>query len=91
MEANKKDYDERMNKLTQYLTVIIASMMDHINTFKLSPEKKNPLKDQDTNTMVLANKKASLLDRGHSTKSGGMWTLKHETSSPKFYEIFIKT
>ena len=27
----------------------------------------------------------------HSTKIGDMWTLKHEISSPKFYENLIKT
>ena len=40
--------------------------------------------------MVLDNKKASPLEGGHSTKIGGMWTLKHEISSPKFYEFLIK-
>ena len=31
------------------------------------------------------------LDGGHSTKMGDMWTLKHEISSPVFYELLIKT
>ena len=26
-----------------------------------------------------------------TTKIGGMWNLKHEISSPKFYELIIKT
>ena len=40
--------------------------------------------------MVLDNKRASPLEGGNSTKIGGMWTLKHEISTPKFYEILIK-
>ena len=31
------------------------------------------------------------MEGGHSNKIGGMWTLKHDMSSPKFYEILIKT
>ena len=31
-----------------------------------------------------------MLEGGHSTKMCGMWTLKHEISSPKFYELLIK-
>ena len=31
------------------------------------------------------------LDRGYSIKIGGMWTLKHEISSPIFYKLLIKT
>ena len=31
------------------------------------------------------------MEGGHYTKIDGMWTLKHEISSPKFYELLIKT
>ena len=31
------------------------------------------------------------LDGGNSTRIGGMWTLKHDIISPKFYELLIKT
>ena len=31
------------------------------------------------------------MDNGKSTKIGVMWTLKHEISSPKFYDLFVKT
>ena len=41
--------------------------------------------------MVLANKRAPPLGGIYSTKIDGMWTLKHETSSPIFYELIIKT
>ena len=40
--------------------------------------------------MVPANKRAPLLEGGNSKEIGGMWTLKHEISSPKFYETLIK-
>ena len=41
--------------------------------------------------MISANKSDTPLEGGHSTEIGGMWTLKHDISSPKFYEILIKT
>ena len=75
IEANRQDSDEKMKKITEYLTAIIASMMDQINIQKLLPEKKDPHKTQDPTTMVLDNKKASQLEGGHSTKIGDMWTL----------------
>ena len=40
--------------------------------------------------MVPANNKSPPLEGGRSTKTGGMWTYKHEISSPKFYELLIK-
>ena len=41
--------------------------------------------------MVPDNKRSPPLEGVHYTKIGGMWTLKHEISSPKFYELLIKT
>ena len=41
--------------------------------------------------MVPANKKASLLEGGNTMKLGSMLTLKHDISSPEFYELLIKT
>ena len=41
--------------------------------------------------MVPDKNKAPPLEGGHSTKIGGMWTLKHEISSPRLYELLIKT
>ena len=40
---------------------------------------------------VLTNRRGQPLKGGHSTKICGMWTLKHEIRSPKFYELLIKT
>ena len=31
------------------------------------------------------------MEDGNSTKNGGMWTLKQDIISPKFYELLIKT
>ena len=58
-------------------------MMDQIKFFKYSPDKKDSPKNQDPTTVVLYNTKAIKLEGGRSTKIGGMWTLKHEISSPK--------
>ena len=40
--------------------------------------------------MVPANRRAPPLEGVHSTRIGGMWTLKHDIKSPKFYELLIK-
>ena len=41
--------------------------------------------------MVLDNNRDTPFGRWTFYKIGGMWTLKHEISSPKLYEILIKT
>ena len=41
--------------------------------------------------MVPNNKRAPPLDGGYSTKSFGMWNLKQEIRSPKFYELLVNT
>ena len=66
-------------------------MMNQITILKSLQYKKDSLKDQDPNTVVLSNKSALPLEDEHSTKISGKWTLKHEIISPKFYDIIIKT
>ena len=39
--------------------------------------------------MALDNKKYPPLEGGDSTKVGGMWNIKDEISSSKFYELLI--
>ena len=39
--------------------------------------------------MVPDNNRDPPLEGVNSTKNGGIWSLKHETSSPKFYELLI--
>ena len=55
------------------------------------PENKYSTKAHDPTTVVPANKRYLPLEGGNSTKIGAMWTLKHDTSSPKFYELLINT
>ena len=85
IEANRKDYDEKTKNLTEDLkamiTSTIISMMDQINILKSSPDQKYSPKDQYPTTVVPANRRYPPLDSGHYKKIGGMWTLKHETSS----------
>ena len=56
-----------------------------------SQDKVDPPKAQDPDSVVQANKKVQPLEGGHSMKIGRMRNLKHEISSPKLYEIHIKT
>ena len=85
IEANRQDSDEKMNKITEDLTAIITSMMHQIKISKSSPDQKDSPKALDPSSGVPANKKYQPLEGGNSTKIGGMWTLKHEIRSPKFY------
>ena len=73
------------------ITSTITSMIDHIDILEYSPGQKDSPNAQDTTTVVPADRKASPLNSGHSTKNGVMWTLKHDISSSKFYELLIKT
>ena len=66
-------------------------MMENIKKSKSSLENNDFTKSQYPTTMVPDNKKDPPLKGGHSTKNGCMWNLKHDISSPKFYEILIKT
>ena len=52
-----------------------------------SPTQKNALINPDSNTVVPANRRDPPLEGGHSTKIGGIWTLKHEISSQKNYDL----
>ena len=48
-------------------------------------------KAQDPTTLVPANNNSPPLEGGNYKKIGGVWTLKHDIRSPKFYELLIKT
>ena len=95
MKSNQQDSDEEMMKLTASLKEMIASTvtttMDQMTIQKSSPDQKFSKKSQDPNIVVPANKRAMLLPGEHSTKIGGMWNLKHDIRSTKFYELFVKT
>ena len=65
--------------------------MDHINMSKSSTDHKYPPKPQEPTTVVPVNSRTPPLDAGHSTKIGGMCTIKHEIISPTLYELLVNT
>ena len=73
------------------LKVLTSFMMDQTDNSEFSPAQKDTLTPPDPTNVVLDNRRDPPLGEGYSTKIGGMWTLKHEISSPKFYELLIKT
>ena len=56
-----------------------------------SPTHKYTSTLPDPTTIVTDKNRAPQLEGVKYTKIGDMWTLKHEISSPKFYELLIKT
>ena len=58
---------------------------------KSSPSQKDTSTTPNPTTMVQTNRRDPPLEEVISDKKFGMWTLKHEISSPKFYELLIKT
>ena len=84
MKAELKDIKETLKTFTVF-------MMDQIKISKSSLAQKDTSTPPDPTTTVQTNKKAPPLERGISENIGGMWTLKHEISSPIFYELLIKT
>ena len=90
MKDNKQDSDEKMMQFTETLKVLTAFMMDQTNNSISSQTQKDTSTHLYPTTMVLATRRAPPLEGGHYTKIGGMWTPKHETSPPKFYEPLMK-
>ena len=84
MKAEMKDIKET-------LKVFTAFMVDQTNISKYSPTQKYTSTPLEPTTVVPTNRRDPPLEGRHSTKIGGMWTLKHEISSTKFYELLIKT
>ena len=94
IDDKRRDYDEKMNKYDSKLdklTEIDENMMDCIQIYNYSPNNMDSPKSQDPTTVVSSNNKAPPLEGINYPKIGGMQTLKHEISSPKFYELLIKT
>ena len=105
IEANKQDADdkymktaeklmktdEKITQLTENLQVFTVLTMDQTNISKSSPTQKDTSTHPYPTTVVPTDRRAPPLQGGQSTKIGGMWTIKHEINSPKFYEILIKT
>ena len=74
-----------MKNTTEDLKAMITSMMDQIKNSKSSPDQKDSPKAQYPTTVVPDKNRDPPLEGGHYTKNSGMWTLKHETRSPKCY------
>ena len=92
--AYKQETNEKLTQITEdpkVLTETFTSMIDQTNNYKLSPAHKDTSNSTKPTTVVPSNRRAPLLDGGHYTKIGGMWNLKHDISSPKFYKLLIKT
>ena len=84
IDDKQKETDSKIDKIDKWM----KNIMDKFdNTSPNKAEEKNP---QDSTTMVCANRNAAQLEGGHYKKIGGMWTLKHEISYLKFYEIITK-
>ena len=85
-----KTYDSNIDKLTVLIKNIDEMMGQNQNSIPSIYYMYFP-KAQDPTTVVLANNKAPTLEGGNSTKIGGMWNLKNDISSPKFYDLLIET
>ena len=97
IEANKQEADknhnkttENIKKLTETLNKVLKGLTDKNNISKSSPAQKDTTPPQDPTNTVHTNRKAPPLEGDHSENIGGMWNLKHEISSPRFYELLIK-
>ena len=98
IEANKQEADnnhkettENIKQITETRNQVLAEIKDKNNISKSSPAHKDTLTPLDPTTTVQTNRRAPPLEGGISENIGGMWTLKHEISSPRFYEILINT
>ena len=91
LTENHKGTNEKTTLLTENLQVLTEMMIDKNNISKSSPAHKDTSPPPDPTTVFPTNKRAPPLKWGHSIKIGGIWTLKHEISSPKLYELLIKT
>ena len=70
---------------------MLVEITYQINNFKYFPNHDDSLNPPDPTTVVPGKKRDLPLDGVHYTKICGMWTLKHDIRSPKFYELLIKS
>ena len=92
IHANRQEFDDKMkthdSKLDN-LTEMMENIMDQIQISDYSPDKMHSPKAQDPTTVATDDKKSTPLEYGHSKTIVGMWTLKNEIRSPKFYKLLI--
>ena len=79
-----------MTKFTEEFKAMLTEIMDQINTFKSFPTHNYSPKTPEPTNVVPTTRRDTPSDGGQSTKIGGMWTLKHDISSPRFYKITTK-
>ena len=99
IENNKQESKTDLKDLTETIMTLMEDqtnklttlMMDQINISISSPAQKDTSTPPDPNTTVQTNKRATPLEGGISKNIGGMWTLKHEINSPRFYELLIQS
>ena len=91
IENNKQEMKAEMKDIKETLKTFTTSMMDQTNILKASPSHKDKSTPLEPTTTVQTNRRAPPLEGGISENIGGMWTLKHEISSPRFYDLLIKT
>ena len=80
-----------MKDIKETLKTFTAFIMDRANMSKSSPYQKDTSTPPDPTTTVQTNKRDPPLEGEISENIGGMWTLKYEISSTRFYELLIKT
>ena len=105
IEANNQESDKNHKEITEKITLLAEHHKETTETLKLilatmkivknnisksSTDQKDTLTPPDLTTTVQTNRRSPPLEGGISKNIGGMWTLKHEISSPKFYELLIK-
>ena len=84
-EKKVKNYCSKIDEVTNLLQTLL------LQNKTCFPQKVDSPKAQDPDYMVATNNKAPPLEGGHSTIVGGMYNLKHDIRSPKFFELLIKT
>ena len=103
IETNKQESDNNHKKTDEKLTLLtenqketnekLALLLTAINKnkiYKSYPAQKDTTTPPDPTTTVQTNRKAPPLEGVISENIGGMWNLKHEISSQRFYELLIK-
>ena len=98
IENNKQEFKTELKYMKETLMTLMMDQTNKLKTLmkyqtnisKSSPAQKDTTTPPDPTTTVQTNKKSPSLEGGHSKNIGGMWTVKHEISSPRFYELLIK-
>ena len=98
IEANKQEADknhkettENIKQTTETPNQVLKEMKNKNNISKSSPAQKDTSTPPDPTTTFQTNNRAPPLEGDLYKNIGGMWTLKHEISSPRFYKLLIKT